>query len=307
MLQFILYVDEVVDERIEESHVVEKMDSGASANMSGSKDRLVQELPLDDTVKIVGFNGTMSSPQQLGLNRDGKREYYVPSMPENMALLSAHSYAQDGAVVLFEVGGAVLQLSSSERNAFQYDLLKYKKVKNLCVNNRTYEVCQSNDTVKYDKNEFTTAEEANSNTAVRFFNNKVNVSNKCERILTMLMTGLSFRDIYMHVQNNSLEGIPSDLSISALNRFEHQYGRTPEIIQLATARNPGHHHGLMDQRQPLQCCGERYEIDIMEADSVYGPPTRSSSAEQKTKEGCILWGCCCWSSRDRLLLWIFTW
>ena len=84
----------------------------------------------------------MSSPQQLGLNKDGKREYYVPSMPENMALLSAHSYAQDGVVLLFEDGGAVLQLSSSERSEFQYDLLKYKKVKNLCVNNRTYEVCK---------------------------------------------------------------------------------------------------------------------------------------------------------------------
>ena len=39
VLQFILYVDEVMHERIEELHVVEKMDSGASANMSGSKDR----------------------------------------------------------------------------------------------------------------------------------------------------------------------------------------------------------------------------------------------------------------------------
>ena len=83
----------------------------------------------------------------------------------------------------------------------------------------------------------------------------------------------------MFKKNRSLEGLPSDLSINALNRFEHQYGRTPEIIQLATARNPGHHHGLMDKRQPLQYCGERYEIDVMEADTVYGPPfTRSSSA-----------------------------
>ena len=200
VLNFILYMDEVMHERIEALHVVEKMDSGASANMSGSKDRLVQELPLDDNVKIVGFNGTMSSPEHLGLNRDGKKEYYVPSMPENVALLSAHSYALDGAVVLFDDGGAVLQLSSSDRTEFQNDLQKYKKVKSLCVNNRTYEVCQSNDTAKCTNNGFTPAEEANSNTAVRFFNNKVNVSNNCERILTMLMTGLSFRDIYRHVQ-----------------------------------------------------------------------------------------------------------
>ena len=104
VIDFIFYIDDVM-------HVIEKMDSGASSSMSGAANRIVTEQKIADNVRIVGFNGTTSSPEMVGLNSDGKKEFYVPSMPENLALLSAHSYALDGAVVLLGDGGVVLNLS----------------------------------------------------------------------------------------------------------------------------------------------------------------------------------------------------
>jgi len=276
VIDFIMYVDDVLNDlmndAIDSMFVVEKMDSGASSSMSGDASRIVTNLPCEfSNVKIVGFNGSMSSPDRVGLNADGKKEYYVPAMPDNLALLSAHAYASDGAVILLNDGGAVLRLSPSELEDFKCGLRKFKMTKQLCVRNRTYEVCQGDPAtsgVSLD-NDSTTDVEAMSNTAVRFFNTKVNVSNQTERILTLLMTGLSFRDLYSHVRNGSLEGLPPDLTISALNKYEHRYGCTPEIIQLSTSRNPGHRQGLMTVRLELTHCGERYEIDCMEPDQSH--------------------------------------
>jgi len=277
---FIIYIDDVITDlndlmnnnNSECMFVVEKMDSGASSSMSGDASRIVTNLPCDYShVKIVGFNGSISSPDRVGLNADGKKEYYVPAMPENLALLSAHSYAADGAVVLLNDGGAVLRLSSSELEEFKCSLSKFEKTKELCVRNRTYEVC-NNDSITSGvslTSDTTSDVEAMSNTAVRFFNTKVNVSNQTERILTLLMTGLSFRDLYSHVSNGSLEGLPPDLTISALNKYEHRYGCTPELIQLSTSRNPGHHQGLMTVRAELTHCGQRYEIDCMDPDQSH--------------------------------------
>ena len=275
VVDFTMYVDDV----IHALHVIEKMDSGASSNMSGADNRIVTKLSLDDNIKIVGFNGAASSPVSVGLNSDGKREYFVPSMPENLALLSAHSYAQDGAVILLGDGGVVLQLTPSELTDLKQKLSRYRAVKALCVRNRTYEVCPA-----------TAADctgsvlDALSNTAVRFFNTKVNVSNASERILTMLMTGLSFRDLYSHVSNGSLEGMPPDLTLSALNHYEHKYGVTPEFIRLAIARNPGHRTGLMTQRLPLSYVGERYEIDCMEADVSNDVASETSSKATRSRK-----------------------
>ena len=118
-------------------------------------------------------------------------------------------------------------------------------MKYLKVQNRTYEVNNaknpantvSNQQIQFNENQ----EEALQGTATRFFNTKVNVSNQTERILTLLMTGLSFRDWQMHVKHGSLGGIPPDLTSHGLNRFEYRYGRTPDIVRLA------HPTGLRDE------------------------------------------------------------
>ena len=65
-----------------------------------------------------------------------------------------------------------------------------------------------------------TLEEALQGTASRFFNTKVNVSNQEERILTLLMTGLTFRDWRAHLQHGSMHGIPRDLTQRGMDTFE---------------------------------------------------------------------------------------
>ena len=111
VIDFIIYIDDVINDYEYVMHVIEKMDSGASSSMSGAANRIVTEQKIADNVRIVGFNGTTSSPEMVGLNSDGKKEFYVPSMPEILALLFAHSYALDGTVVLLGDGGVVLNLS----------------------------------------------------------------------------------------------------------------------------------------------------------------------------------------------------
>ena len=66
-----------------------------------------------------------------------------------------------------------------------------------------------------------------------------------------MLTGLSFQDIYTMVKNNNIDGLPRDLTLKALNRFEHNYGRTPDVLQLATPNLAGNHKGYMAPSVPI--------------------------------------------------------
>jgi hypothetical protein len=116
------------------------------------------------------------------------------------------------------------------------------------LNNRIYEVDQLDAThealtvieVDGERMRGTLQEDAFSGTAARFFNTKVNVSTQEERILTLLMMGLTFRALYMHVKNSSLSGLPADLTMIGLYRFiigldilGYRFGFRAEIINLA--------------------------------------------------------------------------
>ena len=120
---------------------VEKFDSGASRCMSGDPSRTSHSRrPLQTPVRITGFNGNRSTPTSMGMNADGKEEYYVEDMPEHLTLLCAHAYCTDGCAVLYEDGGLVLRMSKAELAALKEFLSSYPVVKHLVVNNRTYEV-----------------------------------------------------------------------------------------------------------------------------------------------------------------------
>eukprot|EP01041_Mallomonas_annulata_P013098 gene13098-27650_t len=121
-------------------------------------------------------------------------------MPPNLTFLCAHVYAEDGAVILFGDGGMVLRLNPSELSELKNFHKKYPTEKNLEVNNITYEVDNYIDDFTSDL--FDTAllvidagdgrhndcniKTAFSNTAVRYFNTKVNVSNITETEIVML-------------------------------------------------------------------------------------------------------------------------
>jgi hypothetical protein len=258
--------------------LVQKFDSAASRCMSGVSGRLSSESNQHlSSVYISGFDGSTSQPSTVGVNSDGKREYFVPNMPENLVLLCAHAYASEGAAILHKDGGVVLRLDSQQLDDLLQFLKQYPTLKKLKVRNRTYEIDDvigetvdnseiAHSVITVDPSNYDELEVAFDGTASRFFNTKVNVSNSTERVLTMLLTGLSFRDLYENVKNKSLDGIPPDLTIQSLNNFEHKYGRTPDLIRMAMPYKMGNVQGLMSGGETLTHCGQRVEIDGMEFD-----------------------------------------
>lgn len=241
--------------------VATKFDSAASSNMSGLKTRLKNvDWNLSSGVMIKAYNGTRNKAGAIGENSDGLREYHVPGMPDDLVLLCAQMYvAKHGAAVLFEEDGEVLDLNETELREFRAYVHKLKSAKKLKVVNRTYEVVEDEHALS------ASVEEAHSSTATRYFNTKVNVSNNEQRVLTMLLTGLSFADLYSMVTNKSVGGLPPDLTKTALNRFAHKYGRTPDIVRLANPINYKSLFGLMESDWIVRV-GQRVECDEMHPD-----------------------------------------
>ena len=107
--------------------------------------------------------------------------------------------------------------------------------------------------------------DANSATASRYFNTVVHVSSVDECILAMLLTGMRFTDLYQGVKNNSVKGLPRELTVSALNAFAKNYGRTPDILQLATPNTAGNYKGYFAPTPVLTAVGQRVEADFFES------------------------------------------
>ena len=66
--------------------------------------------------------------------------------------------------------------------------------------------------------------------------------------------------------NNNFDGLPLDLTLKALNRFEHNYGRKPDVLQLATPNLAGNHKGFMAPPVPITYVGQRVEADYFETE-----------------------------------------
>jgi hypothetical protein len=96
--------------------MVVKFDTACSRNMSGTTERIDNAVSNTNNIRIQGFNGTTSNVDAVGINADGKLEYYVSSMPTHLTLLRAHDYVKDGAAVLFPNDGVVLRLTDTERS-----------------------------------------------------------------------------------------------------------------------------------------------------------------------------------------------
>lgn len=199
--------------------LVIKFDSACSRNMSGVEGRIKvdNEIAIKD-VRVKGFNNSISGVDSIGLNTDNKLEYYVRSMPRDLALLCAFEYAKEGAAVLMSDGGSVIRLNAREQKALKDFIARFPIIKKLKVRNRTYEIDQS-DSVDITEAAMSTDEMAFDSTATRYFNTKVHVSDPDERILATLLTGLSFEDLYSMAQHDNVKGLPRDIKVSSLNRF----------------------------------------------------------------------------------------
>lgn len=106
------------------------------------------------------------------------------------------------------------------------------------------------------------AEMANSSTATKFYNTKMNVANETQRVLTLLLMGMTFSDLYSCVKHNSIEGLPPDVNIRMLNSFAHKYGRTPDLVRLAVPTDNVSRFGLMTTEKVVRK-GQRVERKLM--------------------------------------------
>ena len=129
---------------------------------------------------------------------------------------------------------------------------------------------------------------AYNSTATKYFNSKVNVSTAQERILSTLLTGLTFRDLLFLTNNNAVSGLPRDLTATANHSFENKYGRTPDILQLAFPDLSGNAKGYFAPKPVLTHCGQRLEADFFEPEfndiSARDATSKSSlSSSQRSK------------------------
>ena len=226
--------------------------------MSGDPSRLPYPVPPPNTIMVKGFNNTTSPVAASGLNTDSRPELYVPGMPEDLVLLCAADYTSSGATILLPTEGYVLSLSPDQQQYLRAYAQQNNIIHKLKVNNNTYEVdslpVPASSTIAYNS------------TATKYFNSKVNVSNTQERILSTLLTGLTFRDLLFMTKTNSVAGLPRDLTASALHSFEHRYGRTPDVLQLAFPNLSGNTKGYFAPKPQLTHVGQRIEADFFEAE-----------------------------------------
>lgn len=237
-----------------------KFDTGSSTNLTGSAEGLVNVHVMDNPVGIRGCDSrSIQRASIIGTNPDGLSEMVVPHMSSGLTLRSGNVYVKEaGAAVLFPDSGVVLSMTAAEQDELKVFLSQYPVKWNLKVVNRTYEfdniqcanVVEVCDEVAYDA------------TATRYFNTKVNISNGDQRVLTMMLMGFSFQDLYSLVSNKSLGGMPPDLTKKVLNRFSHLYGRTPDLIRLANPIRYKTLFGLMTYEK-VTAVGERIEVDQM--------------------------------------------
>lgn len=248
-----------------------KMDSAASRSMAGSEGRLKNVTPLEgDSITITGFNGTISNVRLVGQNEDNKKEYYVPSMPENLVLLCANDYAQDGAVVLLPNSGMVIKMSENERKELLKTLNKYEVTKYLKVKNRTYEVDEWDDEFAYAA-------------ATQYFNTKIHTTSVDERILAHLISGFTLKDLKAAIKNKSVTGLHPEITSAALTRFGERWGSTPDAVQLAKPDLMGNKKGYMSEEEEILTIGQYVESDFMESD--YNDEEKLSTSEEILDNG----------------------
>ena len=232
------------------SKVAEKFDTACSRCVSGVPGR-IQKSKMEHNIYIKGFNDSQSPVTDIGVNSDGKTEYYVDGMPRNLVLLCANDYTVGGAAVLFQKDGVVFSLDGHEQEFRDY-ISKFPVIKRLRVQNRTYEV---------DEQDVGTAF-----ASTNYFNTGVNVSTKRERVLTYLLTGLSLRDLQFAAQHKSIAGIHPDMAGPTLSNFERTVGRTPDVVQAAYNHKLGNVKALETKPHVYTHVGELIEIDNMEMD-----------------------------------------
>jgi Reverse transcriptase (RNA-dependent DNA polymerase) len=280
------------------NNIDEYIDSGCSDCMSGSSKRLRDLRLLTNAKSIIGFDNSSSTAETAGINRDNKSTLFVPGMPENRDLLSANKYAEDGAVVLLGDEGYIVNMNETEKKSFKDQLTNMTVTHVLKVKNRTYlidyRVGQSgtentvnsdftspvglsaviggqNVIIDYDINDededyVLESAKCNAYMADLYKNGRVNYSNTDELIMGMYVGGLSPSALRKAILTGSIRGLHPKLTIEALNKFERDHGRSPDLLQMAIYDHQQHHKTYDKEKIILTHCGQEISTDNMFSD-----------------------------------------
>jgi hypothetical protein len=288
---------------------VEKFDSACSHCMSGDGSRiepLLNHNKSSSIIRINGFNDSKSFVTQIGKNRYNKEEYYVEDMPQNLCLLCAYEFAQEGAAILLKSGGYVIRIQPQQMETFLQYIRQFPQVLKLRVVNRTYEVDHEDDKSINESAchvEASNAEDSNSlpdehpdlneeeiqealSIATTFFNTRLNTTSVEERILAYLISGITLDNLKNYVKFQTVSGIHPSVTLDAINKFEKEFGSSPEAFQLAQPNMLGNRKGYMSQPPPITFAGQVVEADVMECDindiqeSPQGKKSRYKKKEQ---------------------------
>ena len=245
--------------KISKNDCMECFDTGCSHCTSPYQNRTSCQVIPSKPISIGGVSGDEGlRVHTSGVNADGKREFYTPGQA-NLALLSAQAYAEDGCILLFKDKGYVLKLNETEIQEVKDTMLNnYKTKHNLKVVRNVYYMDRENTEV--------TESEIHQcmNAQTRYFNTKVSVQNQDARILTLMLSGFSWDDLYRDIRHNITLGKPKDITIQGLNNFCNTYGKAPDLIRLAVPRSIPNREGLMTPVPVPTVNGEMIEIDVME-------------------------------------------
>ena len=263
--------------------VREILDSGASHSMSGDVRRIKAKEAVN--VAIRGFNNSRSAADSKGLNSDGIMELFIPSMPEDLVLLCLHDYAKRGCVLLTEFGGKVFNLNPSQQEAIERYMSSFPSMLNLEVQNGVYVVDRTPSDNYEQHRASANAEEAFwsgiSYRAGLYFNGRVNYNTVSERILGLLLSGLSFAAIRSAVKHKSIGGVHPDITLESLIRYEREHGRSPDVVQMALAHQIGNQKAFERQKEPLSRVGQRIELDAFTWDANDRAPRESKKQSRQ--------------------------
>ena len=231
--------------------VREILDSGASHSMSGDVRRVKAKEAVD--IAIRGFNDSKSVAESRGLNSDGISELYIPSMPEDLVLLCLHDYAKKGCVYMTEFGGKVYNLNPSQRESLERFLASFPSVLNLEVQNGVYVVDRSTED-NYEPHRHAVMNEDAfwAGVAYRaglYFNGRVTYNTVSDRILGLMMSGLSFGAIRAALKYKSIGGVHPDITPESLVRYEREHGRSTDVVQMALAHQIGNQKAFERQKE----------------------------------------------------------
>ena len=121
-------------------------------------------------------------------------------------------------------------------------------------------------------------------TATTYFNTRLHTSSVEERILAYLISGITLKNLKKFVKKKLVSGIHPSITISALNKFEHRYGTSPDAFQLANPNPYGKRKGYFSEPEPITFVGQEVECDFMEPDfndvkTTTKPEKRTSSTK----------------------------